>query len=287
MYSPRKGGAAAQAEGLAVESKNTERITQEKEEQRRKHRNTKMHLYTKTQESLSVFFFWFHCDVLSGLALASILEPVGPAVFAMEECFAIGKATRHAALAFRRVGAVEEGDMLIPNVAEPVNLALVLKQTQRDTVHGSVAPAFVKEAASLVEVLKVLLVDLAAPKLHVGDFKVAPEVAGREALCGLVVLGTLDVVRHPLVGTVLVDIVRVLGEELLRLGPQRRQRLGVVVQVDGEAVCLVIVLHVAEDIVVDVAEEVHLGLDAPVVTHVLEGRLLVEHAAVPAAHLMV
>ena len=47
------------------------------------------------------------------------------------------------------------------------------------------------------------------------------------------------------------------------------------------------VLHVAEDVVVDVAEEVDLGFDAPVVTGVEEGGMLVEHAAVPAAHLVV
>ena len=47
------------------------------------------------------------------------------------------------------------------------------------------------------------------------------------------------------------------------------------------------VLHVAEDVVVDVAEELHFGLDAPVVLDVLEGGVAVEHAAVPTAHFVV
>ena len=45
--------------------------------------------------------------------------------------------------------------------------------------------------------------------------------------------------------------------------------------------------HVAEDVVVDVAEEVDFGLDAPVVAGGGEGGVFVEHAAVPAAHLVV
>ena len=47
------------------------------------------------------------------------------------------------------------------------------------------------------------------------------------------------------------------------------------------------VVHPAEDVVVDVAEEMHFGLDTPIVTNVLERRMFVEHAAVPAAHLVV
>ena len=60
-----------------------------------------------------------------------------------------------------------------------------------------------------------------------------------------------------------------------------------VVEVDGEAVGLVAVLHEAEDVVVNVAEEVNLWLDAPVVLHVFESWVFVEHARVPAAHLVV
>ena len=60
-----------------------------------------------------------------------------------------------------------------------------------------------------------------------------------------------------------------------------------VVEVDGEAVGFVVVGHVAEDVVVDVAEEMDFGFDAPVVSCVFEGGVVVEEAAVPAAHLVV
>jgi len=57
--------------------------------------------------------------VASGLAHAGKLEPVGPAVLLVQEGLAVGEAAGDAALALGRVGAVEEGDVLVANVAEP------------------------------------------------------------------------------------------------------------------------------------------------------------------------
>lgn len=169
-----------------------------------------------------------------------------------------------------------------------MDLARILPEAEGDAVHGRVAPSLVEEAAGVVEVVKVVLVDGAPPKVHVSHLKVAPEVTGRVSLGLLVVLGPAHVVGQPPEGALLVDgILWVVGQELYRLGPQGGQRLGVVVEGDCEAVRLVVVVHVGEDVVVDVAEEVHLGLDAPVVARVAQGRVLVEHAAVPAAHLVV
>lgn len=47
------------------------------------------------------------------------------------------------------------------------------------------------------------------------------------------------------------------------------------------------VLHVPENVIVDVAEEVDMGLDTPVVLHVSHSRVLVEQPTVPAAHLVI
>ena len=58
-------------------------------------------------------------------AHAGVLEPVGPAVFLVEEGLAVGEAAGHAALALGRIGAVEEGDVLVANVAEPARVLLV------------------------------------------------------------------------------------------------------------------------------------------------------------------
>lgn len=78
-----------------------------------------------------------------------------------------------------------------------------------------------------------------------------------------------------------------LRNELVRLGPQRRDRFRGVVQGYGEAVCLIIVLHVTEYVVVDIAEEVNIRFDTPVVLNILQCGMLVEESAVPSTHLVV
>jgi hypothetical protein len=52
-------------------------------------------------------------------AHANILEPVRPAVLHVEEGFAVGEQAGLAALTLGRIGAVEEGDVLIADIAEP------------------------------------------------------------------------------------------------------------------------------------------------------------------------
>lgn len=47
------------------------------------------------------------------------------------------------------------------------------------------------------------------------------------------------------------------------------------------------ILHVAENIIIDIAEEMHLRFHAPVISCVGERRVTVEHPAVPATHLVV
>ena len=47
------------------------------------------------------------------------------------------------------------------------------------------------------------------------------------------------------------------------------------------------VLHVVEDVVVDVTVEFDLGFDSPVVSRIGQCRMLVEHATIPSAHFMV
>ena len=85
----------------------------------------------------------------------------------------------------------------------------------------------------------------------------------------------------------LIYVLRVCDHEFFGFRPECGQALRRIVEVDGEAVGLVVVFHVFEDVVVDVAEEVHLRLHTPVPSCVGERWVLVEEAAVPAAHLVV
>lgn len=112
-------------------------------------------------------------------------------------------------------------------------------------------------------------------------------MASAVAAGDLVMFRAVLAVRQPGLGIVLREWLLVRGEELDRLGPESRDRLRRVVDVDREAVGLVVIAHVAEDIVVNVAVEIDMRLHAPVVLHILQRRVFVEHAAVPSAHLVV
>lgn len=136
----------------------------------------------------------------------------------------------------------------------------------------------------MIEVSRILF---SPEKLHITDLKVGPEVASRVSICSISVLWSQLVVRQPVQHIVVGQISRVRGKELLRLWPESGDTLGSVEKVDGETVCYVAVLYESEDIIINVTEKLNLGLDTPVVTVVLKGRVLIEEAAVPAAHLMV
>ena len=154
-------------------------------------------------------------------------------------------------------------------------------------MHRSITPAFIKEPSRSVKMLKVILVSLATPKVHIGNLKVAPKMTGRVTVGLEVVVWSSVRVRQPFQRVVAVYMLRVRGEKLDGLGPERRNALWAVVEVDGEPICLVMVLHPSEDIVIDVTEEVYLGLHSPVIASICQRRMFVEQATVPSAHLMV
>jgi hypothetical protein len=133
---------------------------------------------------------------------ANVLEPVGTTVFPVKPFLAISKATSDATPALWRVWAIEEGDMLVTDILEPMNLARILKETQSDTVDGSITPAFVEEPAGAIEMFKVFLVCGRAPEVHVCNLKVAPEVAGAVAVCLFVVVWSALLVGQPFHGVV-------------------------------------------------------------------------------------
>lgn len=224
---------------------------------------------------------------------ANVLEPEWAAVFAVEPLFAVGEAAGFAAGAFGVVGTVEEGDVLVADVAEPerrnsvsqsqfksrqegtgdipVYLALILKQAQRNAMHGRITPPLVEESTGPVQVLKVIHIRLAPPEPEIPNLKVRPKMTRRVPVRLLFIFRPPRPIRQPFHGIVLMHIARMIRNELPRFGPQRRHTFRRVVDVDVEAVRLVVVLHPAEDVVVDVAEEVDVWLDAPVILVFGEG----------------
>jgi len=66
---------------------------------------------------------------------------------------------------------------LVSDVSEPVYLALVFEESQCDAVYWSVAPTFVEEASSAIEMVEIVAVLFAPPKAQVADLEIGPEVA--------------------------------------------------------------------------------------------------------------
>lgn len=171
----------------------------------------------------------------------------------------------------------------------PVYATCILKQPQSYRMHWRIPPPLVKKPARAIQMLEVILVRLTPPKLHICDFEIAPEMTGRVPVRLLVVFRSSFFVFEPCAGVhgVGFEVFRVRGYEFEGFGPEGGDGLRGVVQVDGEAVGLVMVLHVAENVIVDVTEKVDFWFDAPVIADVLEGRMVVEEAAIPTAHLVV
>ena len=70
--------------------------------------------------------------------------------------------------------AVGEGNVVVGNVVEEVNLLLLEGKTSSDRVNGSITPALVEETTVPVELLKVVEVGRAAEPVEVSDFEVGP-----------------------------------------------------------------------------------------------------------------
>lgn len=154
-------------------------------------------------------------------------------------------------------------------------------------MNGRVAPALIEETSSTIQVLEVVVVLLAPEEVQVSNLEVRPEMAGRISVGDLVMLRTDHIIRNPIHHVVLIQIARVRGKELLGFGPEGLDGLGRIIQVDSKSVGLVVILHITEHIVIDTAEELNFRLNAPIVAIVFEGGVLVEHAAIPTAHLVV
>ena len=72
-------------------------------------------------EKETPFLISYHFELYTHSLQADVLEPVRPAILLQEEVRSLVHLADLTALAFRRIGAVEEGDMLIADIAEPVS----------------------------------------------------------------------------------------------------------------------------------------------------------------------
>ena len=168
-----------------------------------------------------------------------------------------------------------------------MDLTRILEKSQRNTMHRRIPPPLIEKPSSPIQMIKIILIRLTPPERHIRNLKIAPEMARRVAIRLHVMFGPPRTIRQPPHRIVVVQIFWMLSNEFCRLGPESRNRLRSIVEVDREAVGFVAVGHEAEYIVINVAEEMHFRLHAPVELYVCERRVFVEEPTVPAAHLMV
>ena len=171
--------------------------------------------------------------------------------------------------------------------AIPMDLALVLKQPQRDTMHRRIPPSFIEETTRSIQMLEIVFIGFGTPEIHVSNLEIAPKMTGAVSLRFYIVFRPPLAIHDPLFRIVLMQVLRMGRHEFFCLWPQGRYGLRRIVKIDGEPVGLIVVIHPAENIVIYVAEEVYLGLYAPIVANILKGRVFVEHATIPAAHLVI
>lgn len=103
----------------------------------------------------------------------------------------------------------------------PVNPTLVLKHCQRNAMHGRISPPLIKESARAIQMLKILLVRIPSPKLHIRNLEIAPEMAGAVPIRLLIMLRPALLILQPghcILGVQQL-IIRIRGQELQRLGP--------------------------------------------------------------------
>lgn len=182
--------------------------------------------------SMQSTHFLIHWPLVA-TTFAHLLEPVDTAILAVQPVRQRSQLIRLTSMTFIAIRAVAKDTVLIPNIAEPVNLLISGKETQRNTVHGCVTPAFVEEIACLIKIVKIVHIRLRAPKIQITNFEIAPEMACAVAISSLCMIGTRDRVREPVVGVFVrtEGVARMFFEEGRCCRPEGRYSLGVIVDI--------------------------------------------------------
>ena len=130
---------------------------------------------------------------------------------------------------------------------------------------GRITPSLVKKAASPIEMIEIVFVGLTSPKSHVCNFEVRPEVAGRISVRFLIVLRSPFAIHQPLHSILLVQIFGMERKKLDSLWPQSRYTTWGIIKIDGETIGLIVIEHITENIIIDIAEELNFRFDSPIV----------------------
>lgn len=156
-----------------------------------------------------------------------------------------------------------------------------------------ISPSFVKESTVFVERGEVVDVGFASEPIQVADFEVGPlemldEIERRMRTYEMAfVVGFSFVITEPVERVVLVEVFGMFLHEFLDTIPECFDGLTIFVETEDEAVFLLVVDHVFEWIVVDIAEEFDAWFNSPVPFVVLHERLLEEETRFEPTHMSV
>ena len=191
--------------------------------------------------------------------------------------------------------SVSERNVVVGNILEEVNLFLLEKKTSSNRVDRSITPSLVEETAVLVKRLEEIEVRLAAEPGQATNLKVGPleNVSFRSSKylkltyeMALVVVFTA-IVTEEAHRVALSNVLGVVLHELLGASPESGNGVDVLVERKNETVLLVVLVHDAERIVVNVAEELDGRLNTPVVFVVHHELLSEEETGLESAHVTV
>lgn len=170
--------------------------------------------------------------------------------------------------------------VLIPHIPKEPHLVLPREHRQSQRMNRRVPVSFIVKPTTAIQMREVSLIRHISEEIQTRDLEIAEELA-------VVVLHTRVRVEQPVKIRLRVDQMRVLRDEVARDGPEGGEAAGVVEDGHVEAVDEVVLGEEAERVVGDLAEEMHVRLDAPVPVVGGEGGVVVKEAGLPADHRVV
>lgn len=176
--------------------------------------------------------------------------------------------------------AVPVDVVLVSNISEEPYLALRYEHGHTQSMYRRISKSLVVEAASSIQPVKVSFIRFAAEEVQIPNLEVREELA-------VVVVSAIVGVKQPVQVGIRMYQLWMGVDERASARPERRKGASVVEDIHVETVFHVVIAHEAEDIVVNVAEEVDIRLNPPIPVKILEPWMLVEESTVPTAHVSI
>jgi hypothetical protein len=141
--------------------------------------------------------------------------------------------------------------VLVSDIPKEPDLRFRNKHRNTQCMNRRISKSLIVETSTSVQPVKILLIGLPTEETQIADFEIGEELA-------IVVVTAVVRIEQPVEVGIRMDELRVSVDEGAGARPEGRERTSVVEDVHVEAVLHVVIAHEAEDVVVDIAEEVDL-----------------------------